>query len=447
MSTSSNSFDTELKDILERVCEFDLNCTPPHDIVEGLSNRGCFTWNNLQIMDDAEIDALFKMNGTRRVPLLGNTSTKIRKLLDFVDDNRVNNVPDSFLTSTYTPENLMEYCRTHRTVSSTPPPSQATSNHNAKSPAEQKLQDWIRGKRSKEDFEVLKEDQHHAKWMIPFEADIVVQGLQNHTDLQFNPSTIPNGFEQQLYDLQKDYFWTVLLLVLKNPLGLTCVSEFYKTRDARAAYIKHHKMQIASPARMYDTTAILGKLHVATLATHDGSRVTFVTSFFELVRELNEHFDTREHLSFTLVKSLLLLAVNSDQNLPDCFDDIKHTGNGTVDIEALKDHLLSKASLYDGKQKHIALLPVTRNSLKSNQHSLETTDEETFYDVEEYSTYQHELADYETATYNAFRTNTSTTPGGRIPDHVWRLMTDENKRSWASMPHDIRSQIITKQNH
>ena len=168
---------------------------------------------------------------------------------------------------------------------------------------------------------------------------------------------------------------------------MTCVLEFYKTCDARAAYIKHHKMQIASPVRMYDMTAIIGKLHTDTLAKHDGNRVTFVTSFFELVRDLNLHVNTREHLSFTLIKSLLLLAITSDANLPGCFDDLKNTGTATVDIEALKDHLLSKASLYDGKEEHTKL-PTSRNTLKSNQHLLEK-DYEVFYDVEQYSAYQH----------------------------------------------------------
>ena len=108
-AAATSPFDAELQDILERLCKFDLNCTPPHNIVEGLTNRGYFTWDNLQMMDDAEIDALYKIDGTRRVPLLGNTSTKLRKLVDFVDENRVNNVPDCFLTSTYNPENLKEY--------------------------------------------------------------------------------------------------------------------------------------------------------------------------------------------------------------------------------------------------------------------------------------------------------------------------------------------------
>ena len=111
-------------------------------------------------------------------------------------------------------------------------------------------------------------------------AEIFSQGLHNHTDLKYEPALLQAGsFAQTLYNLQCDYFWTVLLHVLKNPLGMTRVSEFYTTMDARAAYIKHHKMQIDSPARMYDTTNLLGKLH--TLAKHNDTRVTFVTSFFE----------------------------------------------------------------------------------------------------------------------------------------------------------------------
>ena len=97
-----------------------------------------------------------------------------------------------------------------------------------------------------------------------------------------------------------------------------------------------------------------------------------------------------------------------------------------------------------GKEEHIKL-PTSRNALKANQHLLDD-DDEAFYDIEQYSAYQHDLANYETDTYTAFRSNTSTTPGGRIPDHVWRIMTDENKKAWATMPHDIRSQIIANNN-
>ena len=82
-----------------------------------------------------------------------------------------------------------------------PASNSQSSNPHAKSPDEQKLQDWIRGKGSKDDFEILKEDKYHDKLMVPFEADIIVNGLQNHTDLKFNPAAIPVGFAQKMYDL------------------------------------------------------------------------------------------------------------------------------------------------------------------------------------------------------------------------------------------------------
>ena len=52
---------------------------------------------------------------------------------------------------------------------------------------------------------------------------------------------------------------------------------------------------------------------------------------------------------------------------------------------ALKSHILSKASLYDGKDNQDKV-PKNRKELKASQHSLED-DDEAFYDVEQYSTY------------------------------------------------------------
>jgi len=113
-----------------------------------------------------------------------------------------NNVTDQVLAATYTLANFDEFVDKHRNAPL--PPSASASipwHYNAKSPDEQKLQDWIRGKGSKDDFEILKEDKHHDKLMVPFEADIIVNGLQNHTDLKFNPAAIPVGFAQKMYDL------------------------------------------------------------------------------------------------------------------------------------------------------------------------------------------------------------------------------------------------------
>ena len=68
---------------------------------------------------------------------------------------------------------------------------------------------------------------------------------------------------------------------------------------------------------MYDTISLLAELQTTLLAKYNNTRVQFVASFFEHVRQLNQHIDRKEHLDFTFVKSLLLLAVTSDKSLVD----------------------------------------------------------------------------------------------------------------------------------
>ena len=143
-------------------------------------------------------------------------------------------------------------------------------------------------------------------------------------------------------------------------------------------------MQLQNAARMYDKTALLAIFHTMNLAKYNDTRVKFVTSFFENLRQLNEHAEPKDHLSYDLVRLLLLLAVTSDRNMVDQFDKVQGTSSSVADIRALKSHILNKASLYDGKDKQ-AMVPKTRLELKAGQHFLED-DDEAFYDVEQYST-------------------------------------------------------------
>ena len=192
---SANAFDANLQDILSRVLELDLNSTPPHGIVEGLTYYGCFTWKALRCMGSTDIAGLSKKSGQTRVPLMGYSLWQLAKFNEFYKYNVDNNVTDHVLAAIFTLANFVEFVDKHRNAPLPPSGSASTPSHsNAKSLDEQQLQDWIRGKRSEDDFEILKEDKHHDKWIVLLEADIVVQGLQNHTDLKFNPATIPAGF-------------------------------------------------------------------------------------------------------------------------------------------------------------------------------------------------------------------------------------------------------------
>ena len=80
---SAIAFDADLQDILSRVLEIDLNSTPPHDIVEGLTHYGCFTWKALRRMGSRDIAGLSKKSGQTQVPLMGYSLRQLAKFYEF----------------------------------------------------------------------------------------------------------------------------------------------------------------------------------------------------------------------------------------------------------------------------------------------------------------------------------------------------------------------------
>ena len=191
---SANAFDADLQDILSRVLEIDLTCNPPHDIVEGLTHYGCTTWKALRRIGRIDIAGLSKKSGQQRVPLMGYSLRQLSKFYEFYEYNVDNNVPDHVLAATYTLADFDSFVDNHRNAPL--PTALPPSNSHVKSPAEQKLQDWNRGKRNKTDFEVLKEDKHHDSWEIPFKGEIVQQGLDVMIDPNFDPiKDVQPGFE------------------------------------------------------------------------------------------------------------------------------------------------------------------------------------------------------------------------------------------------------------
>ena len=178
VTMSVSPFDADMQDVLTRVFNLDITTNPLPDLAEGLAHSRYFTWTALLCLRPTDVATLSKKTGNRRGPLMPYQERKLHSFVEFINSKKASNVADPFSTSTYTPENLQEYIVAH-IISHILSPPLAPSNSNAKSPDEQKLQDWIRGKCFKDDFEVLKEDKYHDTWEIPFEAEIIVQGLQN----------------------------------------------------------------------------------------------------------------------------------------------------------------------------------------------------------------------------------------------------------------------------
>jgi len=176
---------------------------------------------------------------------------------------------------------------------------------------EKQLNAWNRKKRSKESFEVLLVDSMYYRWLPEFLSELAVQGLEDIVDKSpiKDPNRITNPFLIELYVQQSKYLWTVLLRVFKNPLGKSCISDNRKTSNARGAFLSHSDHQESSPAQLFSTTQQLTLITTLTLSTHTGTRVEFISNWFENVCLLNDNADTDDQLGFILTRSLILSAV------------------------------------------------------------------------------------------------------------------------------------------
>ena len=80
-----------------------------------------------------------------------------------------------------------------------------------------------------------------------------------------------------MYKEQKPYLWTVLLRVFKNSLGRIFINKFKETRDARAAYIEHGRLQTTSSAKVYGKSEYLRNLQSLRIDEHTGTRTEYIT--------------------------------------------------------------------------------------------------------------------------------------------------------------------------
>lgn len=71
-------------------------------------------------------------------------------------------------------------------------------------------------------------------------------------DPDFDPSFLTCSYEKELWKEQKAYFWTVMLYVLKNPLGKACITDRIVDRNGPLAFTAHDELQQKSPGKIYD---------------------------------------------------------------------------------------------------------------------------------------------------------------------------------------------------
>ena len=426
--------------VLDRLFDtINLKAKKHHEIIDGLIEKGVTTWDTFLIMGEDDIRTLSRKGRHSIIPL---TSVSIRSLLylkHLLLDNISKGVDGAMLPETYTKDMYMSFVLKFQTdareniyqaVNTSNLPAITTAT-NTKSPGEKKYDAWNRGRRNKASFEVLHEDKKYPFWKIKFEAELHQQKLDHLVDPSFDPTSMTDSFDKELWKEQLTYFWTVLLEVFANPLGKTCINNHISDRNSRAAFLEHTILQDKSPAKIYNNSEYLGKLQKMTLATYNGSRASFIAEWFGWLTLLNDNSTRSGKMGFDFVCSQLLQAVQDDNDLPKAFTNLKVTDDDDVDLEYLKTHLLHEATLYDGKDDLLRKGP--KRSLITKAHIRQLAD---IYGDDDPSVIQ------DIQEFASYRTMRGSDPKARLPDTLFSTLQPGYQSAWRNTPESFRKAIV-----
>ena len=230
------------------------------------------------------------------------------------------------------------------------------------------LETWIRGKRTKTAFTVLKVD---TAYIVGGNAlskvEVAYQGFTNVIDPKFKPGNL-TGTARDLYELQQIYAWSVFLEVFKNPLGITSLSPFLippKMHVQPISIMKNSKCY-RQPTPLTSTKSSK-KLSSMKVVEYNGTKVDFVVEFFEVLNKSNAKSPnpTTPIIGYP-VTNALFLGLQGEPNLVRQFDiQLAPTGNDVVDIENMKNYFLHSAGLGDG-QDELDKMKTLTNYSRSN---------------------------------------------------------------------------------
>ena len=70
------------------------------------------------------------------------------------------------------------------------------------------------------------------EWKTTFLAELRSHGLSGMIDKTYDPTFLPDLYKTILHNKQAAFFWTVLLWLFKNPIGIISVNEHKTNVDA-----------------------------------------------------------------------------------------------------------------------------------------------------------------------------------------------------------------------
>eukprot|EP00531_Pseudo-nitzschia_arenysensis_P008891 CAMPEP_0116125882 /NCGR_PEP_ID=MMETSP0329-20121206/6042_1 /TAXON_ID=697910 /ORGANISM="Pseudo-nitzschia arenysensis, Strain B593" /LENGTH=1908 /DNA_ID=CAMNT_0003619941 /DNA_START=154 /DNA_END=5877 /DNA_ORIENTATION=+ len=396
-----------------------------HELLKALQDQSITTWKMFRRLQPDVIESLTKQAGKSRVTISKNLRVELRILGEFIREKSKLTSEDGRKIEAIVPDEfdlyLEQYTDTMKTAAASNEadiPS-APSGRNVKSRTEKALDNWEKKKHDKTSFEILKDDAKYKIWKESFTAEIKVQGLSRMIDSEFKMIDLKDSYDKELFEKQSDYFWTVLLYALRNPVSEIVLGNHRDTSDARTAFLAVDSKLKGKVPQMYNVGDLSTKLQDLHISEHSGTRVQFISAWAEALRQLTKMASKEERLAYVHVRSLLMRAINSDVDLTTAFTTLPEPKDKDTAVRVMMDHMLEKAMLYDGRD---------------SQHNAED---------KKLTALLHKLdVDFDEGGYIVNKTSRGPTPDMKLPDGIYKGFTPDDKLTWRKMSGDAKRALV-----
>ena len=423
------TLDEDLENLLREIFGIRRNDTK-HELLQALSNDSITSWKTFRRLQPEAIDSLTKKTERGRVPIAKSINMELNVLLRYIRERIDNKEPYAKDIDYYDAEEFEDYLdiyyqeKRHKAVSdesSITPPTPLKGGYSVKGRTEKALDTWERKKLTKTNFDILHEDGKYKIWKETFTAEIKVQGLSRMIDPTFKKQSLQDQFDRELYQKQSDYFWTVLLYSLQNPVAEVILGKHRDISDARTAFLAVDEKMKGKISQMYNVSDLSDQLRDLHISNFPGTRVQFIAKWSETLRQLNKVAEKEDRLTFVHVRSQLMRAINTDRDLTNSFTELKEEPDRDLATAKLMEHLLEKAILYDGRDGTTA--PTERQQMKAMLHKMGLSDDDHVIVNKSYRGPPEDC---------------------KLPDELYRVFSREDKTQWRSFSDNAKRAIIAK---
>ena len=421
------------EDIFEQLLRdmFEIEQHEDHEVFESLEYSGITTWRRFKRSNQEIIQELTKdARQNKRVTIGKYYIHQLKVLLDMVHAKMKENFDYGSDINSYSIDEIekytFQYIEQKKDDSGIVPPSNDSNSYqrttHVKSRTEKALDNWEKKRPDKTKYEVLRVDSQYLIWKEEFISEVKVQGLTRFTDPEFDESKLKDEADKDLFNKQSDYFWTVINYALQNPLARAILGDHRGKHNARIAFLDHDERQMGSVAQNQNIKQLSNSLRTLHISNHTGSRVEFVSQWFEELRQLDNAGDNDERLPYKHVRSMISRALDTDVDLTRSFTLITDVKDKHVAQTNLKAHLLEQAATLDGMDdtRH-----TKTRSIKAHVHQLGI-------DADEWDEFM------------IFRSMRGPNPASRLPDSIYTSLDRNDRSQWHGLSDTAKKQIVSQ---